>query len=63
MKINREYLLRNNDLLNFNDYFNINYNTDGDQNIYPDVDKLMSEIPTGGEKKKPTNKKGEIPKK
>jgi hypothetical protein len=30
LKINREYLLRNNDLLNFKDYFKINYNTDAD---------------------------------
>jgi hypothetical protein len=52
LKINREYLLRNNDLLNFKDYFNVNYNTDSQGDIYPDVDKLMSEIPDGEEKKK-----------
>lgn len=63
LKINREYLLRNNDLLNFKDYFKISYNTDADQQIYPDVDKLMSEIPEGGEKKKKIGapKKGEMP--
>jgi hypothetical protein len=62
LKINREYLLRNNDLLNFKDYFKINYNTDADEQIYPDVDELMDEIP-GGEKKKKIGapKKGEIP--
>lgn len=64
LKINREYLLRNNDLLNFKDYFNISYNTDADKQIYPDVDKILSEIPEGGEKKK-TKKgapgKGEMP--
>ena len=62
LKINREYLLRNNDLLNFKDYFNINYNTDADEQIYPDVDELMDEIP-GGEKKKKMGapKKGETP--
>jgi hypothetical protein len=62
LKINREYLLRNNDLLNFKDYFKINYNTDADEQIYPDVDELMDEIP-GEEKKKKMGapKKGEIP--
>ena len=61
LKVNREYLLRNNDLLNFKDYFNVNYNTDADQQIYPDVDKLMEEIPEADEKKKKMGKKGEIP--
>lgn len=54
LKVNREYLLRNNDLLNFKDYFNVNYNTDSTGDVYPDVDKIMSEIPSGGEKKKKT---------
>lgn len=59
LKINREYLLRNNDLLNFQDYFNINYNQSADGEIFPDVDKLMTQIPSGEEKKKPgTHKKG-----
>jgi len=64
LKINREYLLRNNDLLNFKDYFKISYNTDADQQIYPDVDKLMADIPDGGEKKKMKKGspgKGEMP--
>ena len=63
LKINREYLLRNNDLLNFKDYFKISYNTDADGEIYPDVDQLMNEIPSGEEKKKKTGapKKGEVP--
>jgi len=63
LKINREYLLRNNDLLNFKDYFKVNFNTDADNQIYPDVDKLMSEIPEGGEKKKKEGapKKGGMP--
>ena len=63
LKINREYLLRNNDLLNFKDYFKISYNTDADQQIYPDVDKLMADIPESGEKKKKIGapKKGEMP--
>lgn len=63
LKINREYLLRNSDLLNFKDYFKISYNTDADGEIYPDVDQLMSDIPSGGEKKKKEGspKKGEVP--
>lgn len=52
LKINREYLLRNNDLLNFSQYFNVTYNTDNQGDIYPDVDKLMNEIPSGEDKKK-----------
>jgi hypothetical protein len=63
LKVNREYLLRNNDLLDFKTYFNVKYNTDADEQIYPDVDKLMNEIPEGEEKKKKTGapKKGGIP--
>ena len=56
LKVNREYLLRNNDLLNFKDYFKVNYNTDSTGAIFPDVDRLISELPDGGEKKK--DKKG-----
>ena len=63
LKINREYLLRNNDLLNFKDYFNVSYSEDADKQIYPDVDKLMNEIPEGEEKKKKPGapKKGGMP--
>ena len=63
LKINREYLLRNNDLLNFKDYFKVSYNTDAQGDIYPDVDKLMNEIPEGEEKKKKPGapKKGGMP--
>ena len=42
--MNREYLLRNNDLVNFRDYFKIKYNTEADQMIYPDLDKLMIDL-------------------
>jgi len=64
LKVNREYLLKNNDLLNFKDYFNVNFNTDYNDMIYPDVSKLGAEIPSGGEKKKENPKdtlKGGIP--
>jgi hypothetical protein len=61
LKINREYLLRNNDLLNFKDYFNVNYNTDSQNMIYPDVDQILDEIPGEEKKKKPTTlKKGGV---
>lgn len=52
LSINREYLLKNNDLLNFKDYFNVNYNVDSQENIYPDVSDLLDEIPSGEKKKK-----------
>ena len=64
LKVNREYLLRTNDLLNFRDYFNVNYNTDSEKNIYPDIDRLMSQIPEGEDKKGKKgspSKKGEMP--
>ena len=70
LKVNREYYLRNNDLLNFKDYFNVQYSEDADKMVYPDIDRLMSEIPEGEQKKKgkkegvPSKKEGmpELPK-
>lgn len=52
LQINREYFLKNNDLLNFKDYFNVTYNTDAAGDIYPDVTELLDEIPSGEKKKK-----------
>jgi hypothetical protein len=52
LKVNREFFLRNNDLMNFKDYFNVKYNVDSQGQVYPDVDKLMAEIPESEEKKK-----------
>ena len=52
LQINREYFLKNNDLLNFKDYFNVTYNTDSQGDIYPDVTELLDEIPSGEKKKK-----------
>ncbi len=37
LKINREYLLQKQDLLDFKDYFNVNYDSDSENQIYPDV--------------------------
>ena len=61
LEINREFMLRNNDLMNFKDYFKIKYNTDAAGDVYPDVDKLSDKIEqeTGKEKKK---KATEVPK-
>ena len=75
LEVNREYLLKSNDLLNFKDYFNVSYNTDSQNMIYPDVDSLMNDIPEGEDKKKkkqgapkkggmpelPDDKKGKMP--
>jgi len=40
---NREYKFQNTELLNFNDYFNIKYNTDSTGRIYLDDDKIKPE--------------------
>ena len=56
LKINREYYLQKHDLLDFKDYFKINYSTDADGAIYPDVfDTIIDEF---GEDKKKKKKKG-----
>jgi len=54
LQINREFYLRNNDLLNFKDYFNVKYNTDASGDIYPDVNSISDKIDkeVGEEKKK-----------
>jgi len=53
LKINKEFYLRNNDLLNFKDYFNITYNQDSKGAVYPDVyNKAVDELEGGEEKKK-----------
>lgn len=62
LKINREYFLKNNDLLNFKDYFNVTYNTDAAGDIYPDVSDLLDDIPSGEKKKKKgMPEKGDFP--
>ena len=63
LKVNKEYLLKSNDLLNFKDYFKISYNTDAAGAVYPDVSKLMAEIPESEDKKKKKGapKKGAMP--
>jgi hypothetical protein len=56
LKINREYYLSKNDLLDFKDYFKVNYNTDADNMIYPDV--FQAVLDDDGEVKKKKGKKG-----
>jgi len=52
LKINREYYLQKHDLLDFKDYFKINYSTDGDGQIYPDVFNTMLDDEGESKKKK-----------
>jgi len=54
LKINREYELQKNDLKNFKDYFQLKYEVDSQEEIYPD---LYDEFKEEGEEKK--KKKGE----
>jgi len=61
LKINTEYKLQKSDLINFRDYFNIKYETDGGDDWYPDVyDELYDEVggDKKGKKKKMIKKKG-----
>lgn len=66
LKINREYALQKSDLKNFKDYFNLKYNSDADDQIYPDVYSQFDEEEGGSKKKKKKSIKGgkiELPKK
>jgi len=65
LNVNREYNLQKNDLINFNDYFKLKFNTDTDGKLYPDVfDKESQEKGEEKEKdvKKGVDKKGVIKK-
>ena len=56
LKINTEYELQKSDLVNFRDYFDLKYDTDGDEDFYPDVyDEFYDE--EGGDKKGKKKKK------
>ena len=59
LKINREYYLQKHDLLDFKDYFKINYSTDAAGEIYPDV--FDTEIDDFGEEKDKKKKKKGLP--
>jgi len=51
LNINREYNLQKSDLLNFNDYFKLNFNIDHDSKLYPDIYNHFAHEETGEEKK------------
>lgn len=58
LNINREYNLQKSDLLNFNDYFKLNYNIDNGGKLYPDVYNKFKETEEGnGPEKKKGSKK------
>jgi len=46
LNINREYNLQKSDLLNFNDYFKLNFNIDSSNRLYPDVYNHFSKVET-----------------
>lgn len=63
LKINREYYLQKHDLLDFKDYFKINYSTDSEGQIYPDVyNTAIDDMDIGGEKKKKKGVPGKMKK-
>lgn len=45
LDINRDYRYQKIDLLNFSEYFDLNYDKDGEGNIYPDVSVQFEEDP------------------
>jgi len=60
LKINREYSLQKQDLVNFKDYFDLKYNKDIEGDIYPDVYSEYEASPEEkkGKKKEFEDKKG-----
>lgn len=52
LNINREYSLQKSDLLDFKDYFNLNFNIDSDQRLWPDVYNHFAGEEEGGTTKK-----------
>ena len=58
LNINREYNLQKSDLLNFNDYFKLNYNIDNGGRLWPDIyHHFTSEEEKGRAEKKGLSKK------
>lgn len=64
LNINREYRLKKSDVLNFGDFFNLDFNLDSDGKLYPDVyTQFTDDEETTGDKKKKKGidkKKGDI---
>ena len=57
LNINREYNLQKADLLNFNDYFKLNFNIDKGGGVWPDIYHHFSKEEEGGGEKKGKDKK------
>ena len=51
LNINRDYIFQKVDLLNFNDYFNIKFDRDAAGDVYPDMNKPLSQPEMGNSKK------------
>ncbi|MCA9496870.1 MAG: hypothetical protein KC589_08035, partial [Nanoarchaeota archaeon] len=60
LNINREFRLKKSDVMNFNDFFNLDFNVDNDGKLYPDVYGEFGDEESGGSKKK-KGKKIDIP--
>lgn len=52
LNINREYKLKKSDVLNFGDFFNLDFNIDNDGRLYPDIYTQFSDEEIGSDKKK-----------
>jgi hypothetical protein len=57
LNINKEYKLKKTDVLNFKDFFNLDFNIDTDGKLYPDTHSLSDEIWSKDKKKKKGIKK------
>lgn len=57
LNINREYKLKKSDVLNFGDFFNLDFNVDNDGRLYPDVYTQFSDEEIGSDKKKKSKNK------
>jgi hypothetical protein len=54
--LNREYRLQKKDLMNFKDFFKLDFNEDNDGNLYPDSTSMSDEIWSEDKKKKKKKK-------
>ena len=52
LQINKEYIIQKKDVVNFKDYFDLNFNEDSEGKLYPDVFSQFEEEEEGGRKKK-----------
>jgi hypothetical protein len=59
LNINREYRLKKSDVLNFEEFFDLEFNIDSTGKLYPDVYTQFKEEEIGAKKKKGVKKMGE----